>query len=403
MDALVNIFRLAAVERWSVPLSIARRKSREGAMQHLSSSNFPLANEAYEDLRPYVPGKPISETERELGLTGVIKLASNENPLGPSPKALEYIREGLGRVHDYPDGGCFYLRQSLAKKYDFDPQQFILGNGTNEIIQMLVRTFIRPGEHLLYSPGSFIIYRLCAQAAGCDIVEVPLQNQRYDLAALSQAVTDRTKIIFIANPNNPSGTYVGKDEFEAFVDSVSEHVLIVLDEAYCEYVRAADYPRGFDYLQRRERFLVLRTFSKAYGLAGLRVGFGVGNQNLIDYLDRGREPFNVNSVAQLGALAALEDVEHIRRSVELNSAELPRVTEALRHMGIRVLDSQANFVFADFTPRDARDIFQETLKRGVIIRPMTGYGYPCGTRITIGTRAQNDRLLEIVEEIWSGS
>ncbi len=366
----------------------------------MSSRNpSPLVNDAFLNLNPYVPGKPISETERELGIQGVIKLASNENPLGPSPMAIDAASQALLHVHDYPDGGCFYLRKKVAAHLGVNEEQLIFGNGTNEIIEMLVRTCIRPDENLVFATPSFIIYKLCALAAGIEVIDVPLNNaMRFDLPAMANAITPKTKLLFIANPNNPTGTYMNATELLDFVRTVPQHVLIVLDEAYIEYIDAADYPNALELLQLRERFMFMRTFSKAYGLAGLRVGYGVANATLIDYLNRGREPFNVNAVAQAAAIAALDDTEHVARSRALNRTEMRRIVPLLRERGLKVWDSQANFVLTDFkTP--IGPVFDHLLRQGVIVRPMTGYDLPMAARITIGIPEQNDRLLEAIDSL----
>ena len=268
---------------------------------------LPLVNEPYLTLKPYVPGKPVSETERELGISGCVKLASNENPLGPSPKAVEAVQAALATLHDYPDGGAFYFKNRLAEFLGVNSDQLIVGNGTNEIIEMIFRTVLRPGENTIYSQASFIVYKLIPMAMGAEIREVPTLNMGYDLEAISDAVDDNTKLIFLANPNNPTGTYVSKADLDRFIDKLPEHVLLVIDEAYFEYADADDYPSGIEYLDKRERVMVTRTFSKCYGLAGLRIGFGIANAKLIDFLNRGRQPFNVNSLAQIGAMAALDE------------------------------------------------------------------------------------------------
>ena len=359
---------------------------------------LPLINDAFETLQPYVPGKPISETERELGIQNVIKLASNENPLGPSPRAREAVARALGGVADYPDGGCFYLKQRLASFLGVGAERLIVGNGTNELLEMIVRTFLRPDESVVHVVGSFIVYKLATLAAGREVVEVPLTNMKYDLERVAGALRPNTKLVFIANPNNPTGTYTTRDELDAFLARIPDDVLVVLDEAYFEYVVAPDYPNGLEYLARRERLIVTRTFSKAYGLAGLRVGYAVSHPHLIDYLNRGRQPFNVNSLAQVAAQAALDDTEHVATSCAQNREQMAVVVPRLRERGLRVVDSQANFVLVDFG-RDAGAVYQALLRQGVIVRPMGGYGMPTAARITLGTAAQNERLLAALERI----
>jgi histidinol-phosphate aminotransferase len=359
-----------------------------------------LVNDAYRTLQPYVPGKPVSETERELGITGAVKLASNENPLGPSPLAIAAVRDALPCTHDYPDGSCFHLKRDLAAHLRVSATEILVGNGTNEIIEMLVRTCIRPGEHMLYQGGSFVIYKLCALASGSAVVEVPMGEDRtYDLEALGSAATEKTKLVFLANPNNPTGTAFGRAALSRFVARLPEPTLVVLDEAYREYARAPDYPDGMDF--RGPRFLFMRTFSKCYGLAGLRVGYAVGDAELMDYLNRGRQPFNVNTLAQVAARAALADTDHVRRTVALNAQELPRVRLALHGLGVGTTESHANFVFADFAT-NAADIFARMLREGVIIRPMAGYGFPTCARISVGTVEQNDRMLAALARVLRG-
>ena len=359
---------------------------------------LPLVNDAFLTLKPYPPGKPVSETERELGITGCVKLASNENPLGPSLKAVEAVSNILKSLHDYPDGGGYYLKERLASFVGKTTDHIILGNGTNELIEMLIRTCIRPGENMVYAEQSFIAYKLCGLSAGVEIIEVPLQEMRYDLPAMAAAMNEKTKLVFIANPNNPTGTYVTKAELDAFLDAVPDQVIVVLDEAYLEYVDAPDYPSALSYLDSRERVMVTRTFSKCYGLAGLRVGYGVAHPELIDFLNRGRQPFNCNSLAQAGALAALDDQEHVSNSVELNNRERARLSAALTERGLGVVPSQANFFLVDFK-RDGVEMYTKMLHQGVIIRPMGGYGLTSFGRISIGTVEQNDRMLAVLDNV----
>ena len=362
----------------------------------LKQPRIPLVNDAFAELHPYVPGKPVFETLREYNLTSCIKLASNENCYGASPKALQAMTEALQELHADPDANATLLRAGLAQFLGCSVDQLIVGNGTNEILEMVARTCLRPGEQLLFAAPSFVAYKLVAQAMGAPIVEVPLRDMRFDLEALLGATTQRTKLLFIANPNNPTGTYVGKEALQAFLQTLPEHVLVVLDEAYFEYATAADYPDGMQLLHCRERLLVSRTFSKAYGLAGARVGFAVGQPSLIDMLNRGRQPFNVNSLAQAGALAALGDPAHVQRSVQHNTVQRQRLGEALRARGLQVVDSQANFLLTNFL-RPAAQVYTALLQRGIIVRPMQGYGLPSWQRITVGTAAENEALLGAID------
>jgi len=278
--------------------------------------------------------------------------------------------------------------------------QLVVGNGTNEIIEMVIRTCMRADENLIYVESSFIVYKLATLALGRQIKEVPLSSMRYDLDAVADAIDEKTKLVFIANPNNPTGTYVNKGELEAFLKKIPEHVLVVLDEAYFEYVTAEDYPNGLNYLSSRDRLMVTRTFSKCYGLAGLRIGYGIGSPQLIDYLNRGRQPFNCNTLAQVGALAALEDTDHLERSKRINATEMARLVPELEALGLGVTPSQANFLLVDFR-ENAGDMFDRLLRRGVIVRPMRGYGLPTSARITIGQEEQNDTLLAALEQVLS--
>lgn len=359
---------------------------------------LPLVNDPYLTLKPYVPGKPVSETERELGLSGVIKLASNENPLGPSPKAVAAMQNAIQGLNDYPDGGAFYLKEKLADFHGIKAEQLIVGNGTNELIEMLIRTVVRPGENVVYADPSFIVYKLCAHSAGREVRSVPLKNMRFDLPAMAGAMDERTKLVFVANPNNPTGTYVNASELEAFLSAVPESTVVVIDEAYVEYVQADDYPNGLDFIGKRPRTMVTRTFSKCYGLAGIRVGYGIADPELIDYLNRGRQPFNTNSLAQIAAIAALDDAEHVSRAIRLNAEEMQRLTPQLRERGLGVEPSQANFLLVDFH-RDAAETFEKLLRAGVIVRPMGGYGLATSARITLGTPEQNDALLRALDEV----
>lgn len=357
-----------------------------------------LVNDAYLTLKPYVPGKPVSETERELGITGCVKLASNENPLGPSPKAVAAIQASLATLHDYPDGGAFYLKQKLASFLKVAENQILFGNGTNELLEMIIRTCMRPEDNIIYAQSSFIVYKLSSMAIGAEIREVPMQAMRYDLPAIAAAMDENTKLVFIANPNNPTGTYITRDELDVFLEAIPKEVLVVLDEAYFEYVDAPDYPDGLTYLDKRERLLVTRTFSKCYGLAGLRIGYAVGQPELIDFLNRGRQPFNVNSLAQVGAMAALDDTEHLENARTLNRSEMARITPRIEALGCVVTPSQANFLLVDFK-RDIGEMYQSLLQLGVIVRPMAGYGLPTHARVTLGTLEQNDKLLGAMETV----
>ena len=357
-----------------------------------------LVNEQYKDLIVYVPGKPVSETERELGISGCIKLASNENPLGPSPKALAAVADYMRQGHEYPDGGAFYLKQKIAAFHDISPENLITTNGTNELIEMLIRTTMLADENMIYGGYSFIIYKLCAMAANRQVRTVPFKDMRIDLEAMAAAVDEKTKLIFLDNPNNPCGTYFTKDEFDRFLAAIPDDVVVVYDEAYCHYADAEDYPQGFDYLNKRERFIVMRTFSKAYGLAGFRIGYGVGNKELIGYVNKGRQPFNCNSMGQVAALAALDDQEHVDNSVRMNKSEMLRLMSAYDSLGLGYQPSQTNFLLVDFK-KDIMEVYDKLLRQGVIVRPMAGYGLKTSARVSIGTPEENDKLLKAIPNI----
>ena len=363
----------------------------------------PLVSERIAHIAPYQPGKPIEELHRELGHAwpneGAIKLASNENPLGPSPRAVEAARAALGQMHLYPDGGAFYLREKLAGSLGVHSDQIVTGSGSNELIDLLIQTYCEPDEEVLCPAVSFACYRLSAEAHRRPFRETKNgPGFAYDLDALVDGVGPRTKMVFLANPNNPTGVYAKKADFERFLSRLPEDVILAVDEAYFEYARAADYPNALDYLRGRERLVTLRTFSKIYGLAGLRVGYLVGHARVVEHLHRVRLAFNVGSVAQAAAMAALDDGEHVQRSRASNGAELPRLTAGLQALSVTVTPSQTNFLLADFG-RAARPIYEALLQRGVIARPMAPYGLHNHLRITVGTQAENARLLETLEGV----
>ena len=350
-------------------------------------------------LQPYVPGKPIEEVEREYGVSDVAKLASNENALGPSPRALAAAREACARVNLYPDGSAFYLRRALAGKLGIAPEEVVVGNGSNEVLELVVRTFLGPDDETLTSAGSFVVYRLATQAHGRRCVEAPMKDHRYDLDAIAERLSPRTRVVFLANPDNPNGTWFGKAALDRFLAAVPRDVLVVLDEAYVEYVATADFPDGLEVRRRHPNVVVVRTFSKIYGLAGLRLGYGVASREIVEYLDRVREPFNVNLVAQAAGIAALDDVEHVARSRALVASERPFVADGLRALGATIWPSQTNFLLADFPGRPGKDLFEALLREGVVVRPMGGYGFPTAQRITLGTRAENGKLLAALGKV----
>ena len=362
----------------------------------------PVVASYIKSLLPYIPGKPIDEVAREFGVPDCVKLASNENPIGASPLALAAIRDALAQVHLYPDGSCFALKRKLAERHGVSPQEVVVGAGTNEILTLLVRTFLAEGEEALLSENTFLVYRLAVQSCGRIAVAVPMRDHRYDLEAMAAAIGPRTKLIFIANPDNPNGSYVTRTELERFLARVPERVLVVLDEAYFEFVDAADYPDGCELRKTRPRLVVLRTFSKIHGLAGLRVGYGIGEPDIANYLDRVRDPFNVSSLAQVAALAALDDQAHVESTKAVTFQGRAMLTRELPRFGFKVVPSVTNFVLCS-TGRSADELFQGLLRHGVIVRPMTAYGMPGAVRISVGTPTENERLLRALEVVIGGA
>jgi len=350
---------------------------------------------------PYEPGKPIEEVEREYGIANSVKLASNENPLGPSPKAVAVLRAKLDQLHLYPDGDCFYLKNGLAKKLGVAPDQLIFGNGSNEIIELAVRTFLRPGDEAVMAQQAFVVYQLIVQAVGGKSVQVPLRDYTHDLSAIAAAVTAQTRIVFLANPNNPTGTIFRRDEWVKFLATVSPDVLLIVDEAYFEYVQDSSYPNSIDYHADGRAILTLRTFSKLYGLAGLRVGFGVGNQQLISLMQRVRQPFNVNAPAQWAALAALDDRDHVDRSLAVNREGLEFLGAEFKKLGLQFVPSQGNFVLVRVGK--GAEVFTQLLRQGVIVRPMGGYKFPEHVRVTVGTMAENQKFIAALREVIKNS
>jgi histidinol-phosphate aminotransferase len=348
-------------------------------------------------LVPYTPGKPIEEVEREYGIANSVKLASNENPLGPAPKALEAIRAKLGQLHLYPDGDCFYLKQGLAKKLGVEPEEIIFGNGSNEIIELAARTFMRAGDEAVMARQAFIVYKLIVQAVGGVAREIPLRDFTHDLDAIGQAVSAKTRMVFLANPNNPTGTIYRRAEWERLLDRLPEQVLVIADEAYFEYVGDPEYPDSLRYHDRGKTILTLRTFSKLYGLAGLRIGYGVAPRDVIAVMQRVRQPFNVNAVAQWAALAALDDQEHVRNSLAVNGEGKEFLNAELDKLGLSYVPSHGNFILVRVG--NGNDVFQRLLVQGVIVRPMAAYEFPEHVRVTVGTMEENRRFIAALGRI----
>jgi histidinol-phosphate aminotransferase len=348
-------------------------------------------------LSAYPPGMPIEELEREYSIYDSIKLASNENPLGPSPKAVAAVTKALPQMHRYPDGGCHYLRRTLAQRLGVAPEALIFGNGSNEIIELVVRTFLCRGEHAVMADQAFVIYRMVVQAAGGRSTIVPLRNFTHDLEAIAEAITPSTRLVFLANPNNPTGTIFFREQWRDFLAAVPSNVVIVLDEAYAEFVEDPEYPDSLADLGSDRLLIVLRTFSKIYGLAALRIGYGVARPDLIELINRVRQPFNVGTLAQVGALAALDDLDHVAATRRTNREGLAFLRAACERIGVAFVPSWANFLLID-VGNGAR-VYERLLREGVIVRPMAFYGLPDHIRVTIGLPAENERFVTALEKI----
>lgn len=353
-------------------------------------------------LTPYQPGKPVEELQRELGLTRISKLASNENPLGCSPRVVEAFHEQPVDIARYPDGAGYALKQAIAERFSIPADGLVLGNGSNDVLELIARTFAGPGDEVIFSQYAFAVYPISAQAIGATGIAVPAKDYGHDLNAMAAAVTERTKLIFIANPNNPTGTSFGQAEWNAFMAAVPAQVMVVLDEAYTEYVTRDDYPDGLRELASYPNLIVTRTFSKAYGLAGLRVGFAAASAPVADYINRVRQPFNVNSFAMLAAQVALADDAFVQQAVTLNHEQMQLWLNALQVLGLSAIPSQGNFLCVDMQ-RPALPIFQALLREGVIVRPVAGYGMPNHLRISIGTAEENAHGIEALIRVMSRS
>lgn len=330
--------------------------------------------------------------------TEAVKLGSNENPLGPSPLALEAAGKALADSNRYPDATGSNLRQALARKHAIPMEQIILGAGSTELIDLIARLLLHPADAGVTSNGSFPLYYIAIRATGARLIEVPLKDYRFDLDAIGRSLNAETKIVFLANPNNPTGTMFTADDFDSFLAGVPDHVFVVIDEAYCDYIEREDYSRSVDIVKRRSNLMVLRTFSKVYGLAGLRIGYGLGPTSVLDELNKIRGPFTASGVAQAAALAALTDVEHVRRSIDANNAGLAQLAAGLKRLGVRSIQSAANFILAEFG-YDTECLSEELAKRGVIVRPMRWMGFPQAIRISVGTRAENEKFLDALAEL----
>ena len=357
----------------------------------------PVAPENVRAIAPYVPGKPIGETARELGLAeaDILKMASNENPLGPSPKAVAAIRGALDELHYYPDGSGFELKRVLSAKFGVSPAQIVLGNGSNDVLELVARAYLRPGDSAVYARHAFMVYPLAIQAIGARRIEVPTKGYDTDLEAMAAAVRPDTRMAFVANPNNPTGTFSPWPEVLRFVERVPGNVVVVLDEAYGEYLPDELVSPTPQWIERFPNVVVSRTLSKAFGLAGLRVGYGLAHPDVAEVMNRVRQPFNVNHLAMVAACAALGDHEFIARSRKVNAEGLVQLARAFERLGLEYIPSHGNFITVRVGP--AQQVYASMLAEGVIVRPIAGYGMPEHLRVTVGLPEQNERFLAALE------
>lgn len=356
-----------------------------------------LVRKNISSLTPYIAGKPIEETKREFGLKDVIKLASNENPLGPSPKAIEAIKKNLWQINRYPDSNGLSLRKKLAKYHNVGVADVVLGNGSDELIDIIIKTFVAEDENIITADTTFLEYQIISKVNNRAIISVPLKYFKYDLGAIKKRIDRKTKLIFIANPNNPTGTYVTKYEMEDFMLGLPENLILVVDEAYDTFIDVDDYPNSLNY-SKKNNILTLKTFSKAYGLAGLRIGYAIGNAELTSYMQASRQPFNTNSLAQIAALAALDDKEFLRKTKKVVLEGKNYIYDALNKLGIAYLPTVANFILLN-TEKDGLLVSNVMLRYGVIVRDMKQYGLKNFIRVTIGTKKENERFIKVLKKV----
>lgn len=368
------------------------------AKQHVTP---PVLNQHLRNLAPYPPGKPIEEVKREFGLDSVIKLASNENPLGPSPRAIKAMAAVAGEMNLYPDGAAFYLKQALAERLGIAPERIVLGNGSDEIMVFLAQAYLNPTRELITSTYSFVRYPMAAELAGAKCTLVPMNDMRHDLNALAKAVNPTTAMIVLDIPCNPTGTIVSRRELVRFLKKIPSEVMVVLDQAYFEFAAGdEDFPNGLDLFDTFPNLIVMRTFSKAYGLAGLRIGYAIARPEIVHDLERVRPPFNANRMSQAAALAALDDKAFLKRSVSVNARGLAQLEKGFKALGLKSWPSWANFILIDLGEgRDCRQVFTALLKLGVVTRPMAGYGLTSYLRISVGTPEENKRCLAALKQV----
>ncbi|MDP8258316.1 MAG: histidinol-phosphate transaminase [Candidatus Aadella gelida] len=348
-----------------------------------------------ESVTPYKPGKPIEEVKRELGLDDVIKLASNENALSPSPKVIAAITEAAKDINRYPDGGSFYLKKAISDKFAIPGENIVLGNGSDEIIILALRAFVGAEEEVIVSDPTFLVYSIASSVIGAKVVSVPAKELRYDLDAMLGAITSRTKMIFIANPDNPTGSYISRKEVEEFIQKVPDSVIVFLDEAYYEFAEETDEPDLVSFIEKKvSNVIIARTFSKAYGLAGLRIGYGFARGDIAKALNTVREPFNINSIAQKAAVAALGDEEYMLKSVDFVNKEKEKMCNKLKNVDVKVVPSKTNFILIT-TYRDSVEIYKKLLEQGIIVREMSPWGFDGFIRVTMGLEEENEKFLKV--------
>ena len=364
----------------------------------MSCDFLALANPGIQGLSPYQAGKPIEELQRELGLSDIVKLASNENPLGPSPAVVAACERALRDSTRYPDANGFELKRAIAAKFGLQPEQLTLGSGSNDVLDLIARVFLGPGTSAVFSEYAFIVYPIATQACGARAIVTPAKNWGNDLEAMSASIETDTRVVFLANPNNPTGTWVGNTDLVAFLRRVPQDVVVVLDEAYTEYVEREDFPDGLALLREFPNLIVTRTFSKAYGLAGLRVGYAASSPQLADLLNRVRAPFNVNSLGLVAAVAALADDDYLKRARELNAKGLRQLVDGIAQFGLQVIPSAGNFITVEM-PGDALPIYQKLLQQGVIVRPLVPYKMPNHLRVSIGLPEENAKFLAALPKV----
>ncbi len=358
----------------------------------------PPVKKYIENLVPYPPGKPIEELEREMGISGSIKLASNENPLGPSPLAVKAILEDINKINRYPDGSAYYLKQKLSRIFGLAPSRIIIGNGSNELIELIIRTFLAQREEVIQASPTFLVYEKITVGAGGKIISVPLRDFKIDLEGIAASITPKTRIIIVNNPNNPTGSALSKKGLSDFLINIPDNIIVILDEAYIEFVQNKDIANGLDFLTDHPGVIVLRTFSKIYGLAGLRVGYGFSSEQIIDYMNRVRQPFNVNRLAQVGASAALDDIEFVSATLRLTREGLTYLREKLDGLGLEYLPTETNFLMIK-VPLSANEIYEMMLKQGVIIRSMDSYGLKDYIRVNVGLPEENERFISSLKKV----